>query len=256
MSFVFTVLGFLMIVVLFGGAVWFSKKQGAWAAAAGARMMGGDVRAMTRTMFERTGFQWHDMQGAPLEAQVDRSIAQSGQALQNTHLVRHRDGFELHFEQATEQTPSGAFSMRATWWTPCTPPFGLHVADRRISGAGQAIANVMTNLERNFSPLFPHEVSLQDADLTARFRVWTTDPEQARTFLARPELRAALLALPSVDFALREQVISLADPLMENLTGGRPAHALVGLGADQILAAQAQGHDQVARLFYYALGGR
>jgi hypothetical protein len=248
------VVGLVVFGALLAGAAWFSKKQGAWAAAAGEKMLGTDLRTMTRWMFERSGFQWHDMQGAPLEAQVERSVGQAGQVFQSSHLVRHRDGFELHFEQRTEQTPSGGVAMSATWWTPCAPPFGLHVADRRIAGVGQAVANVMTNLSRAFSPLFPHEISLHDPALAARFRVWTTDPGQALAYLARPELGAALLALPSVDFALREQCISLADPLMENLTGGRPAHALVGLPAEQIVAAQAQGHEHVARLFHYALG--
>ncbi len=248
-----TVFGVLVLGGALAGALWFSKQQGAWAAA-GAQGMGGDHAAMTRWMFQRTGFQLAALRGAPLEAQVEQAMRQAGQPLNETHLVRTTDGFEFHFVQRTAMTPSGGVSMSARWSTPAAPPFGLHVADRRLTSVGQAMVNALTNLSREFTPLYPNEVGLADPELAARFRVWSSDPAQAVSYLARPALRHALLALPSVDFVLSPSEISLADPLMENLTGGRPAASLVGMPVQAIVEAQAQGHDAVARLFAAALG--
>lgn len=247
-----TLFGVVVLAAVLGVAVWFSKRQGAMALAAGARLSGVDPRALSRMMLERTGFQHAAMLGAPLDAQVEHSMRLAAQGAHPLHLIRAADGFELHFEQHAAQTPSGAVAMSARWWTPARPRLGLHLVERRFAGLGQAVINAATSLSRSFTPRFAHEVAL-DPELAQRFRAWSNDPAAAQSVLAQPSLRAALTALRSVELVIDAGAVALDDPMMENLTGGGPAHAMLTMGAEGLLAAQVSGHAAAANLIRAAL---
>jgi len=229
----------IVVGVLIVGTL-ISKLQGRAAAGVINAMHGGNLRATVRDTFERTGFRHAALPDAPLEAQVDHSMAQLGVIETKTHLIRVRDGVTLHFEQHAHAAGAGS-RISARWWTPARAAFGLHIADRRLSSVKQKLNNVFTELVREFEPLFDTELSLDHPKLNERFRVWTDDPARAKAALSDPQLYGALLALPLVDLATLESQISLNDPLMENLKASP--------GVNQIDAMVA-GHDAAERVLH------
>jgi hypothetical protein len=210
--------------------------------------MAGDLAATTRTLFERTGYEHEELRGAPIEEQVARSVAQAGQTVQSSHLVRTVDGFEQHFEHAMRAAGAG-WSTHLRWWTPAAPAFGLQVIDRSLTGAGQAVMGAVSNLKLDIPRVFETEVTPDDSTLAARFQCFTNDPERARRLLGVDDVARALHALHAVHFTVQRDHIALDDPTMKNLIDGRPAGALIGMSAEERMEAQLRGHEGVRRLF-------
>lgn len=200
-----------------------------------------------RTFFERSGYAFTHLRGAPVEQQVahwqDKYTKHNhGQGGYDLEFIRTFDGVELGWHQVTfveGRTRVWSESWRITP-TPA-PRVHLHVSER-------------ANLERTskgWQPAFSTPVTTGDAAFDARFVVYAPEDTPAvRAVLATPPVRAALDALSYVDLRVLPDQVVCSDPLDQNLSAvlGEAAGLQGIVNPGRTFMASLPIHDRVAKL--------
>jgi hypothetical protein len=209
-----------------------------------------------RMFFERTGYRYADILDQPLEAHLmhgETLMRNARKQGYHIHMVRDYHGVPIHSLQDQSYGKDGSVRMSYAWTSPLTQPprVLVQIADRSLSGAGKAVKEAFSNMERKWEPLYSTEIESGDPELDKRFRIFGEDPTGVQQALATPGLRDLLLGCAEVDLAVRGDEIRFADPMQKNIRasmGGNIGMMAMGSNMQKMMEMTIPIHDRMAQL--------
>ncbi|MDB4944111.1 MAG: hypothetical protein JWP97_3645 [Labilithrix sp.] len=212
--------------------------------------------------FTKSGFRYPDMAPEPVEAHTQRAIAEMqapptpGEKI--VQYVRNFHGVAILFKQAYTRTENGN-AISVSWSTPLRQPprVPFQVADRSLSSVGKAVREAFSNMTRNWSARFPHQVQTGNPQFDARFVVYGHDPNAVAMLLQQnPALCAQLLQCVEVDFYVDAQACVFSDPLQKNMNaamGGMVGQMAMGFDYAKRMELTIPVHDRVCEIIAMAV---
>lgn len=244
----------MMVIFAVGAAayfVWMKKKTGAMLAQTGDAY---------RMFFERTGYRFPELGGAPLEAHAQLGekktrdmMSGSGKAIEQ-HYVRDFHGLPVEFVQyygAGEKENSYVMSAHWTAKTQHHSRVLWECAEKSLVGVRKAVGEMFTSGSRSYQPSYPHEFKSGDPQLDARFFFYAQDPNAAQAIVQNPHLKQLLLASTEVCLVVRPHEIFFSDPMQKNLhagAGGTIGRMATGFDMMKSLELAIPVHDRMAEL--------
>src|ERR1051325_2905905 len=134
----------------------------------------------TRMFLERTGYRYADILDQPLEVHVQHGerLMKNASKGYRVHMVRDFYGMPIHSlqEYSVESSlTSTKTSISYTWSLPLPRPlrFQLQIADKSLRGFTKGLKEAFSSSERVWHQLYPHQVATGNAEIDARFNVYT-----------------------------------------------------------------------------------
>ncbi len=134
----------------------------------------------------------------------------------------------------------------------------FQIADRSLSSVGKAVREAFSNMTRNWSARFPHQVpQTGNPQFDARFVVLGHDPNAVALLLQQsPALCAQLLQCVEVDFWIDAQACVFSDPLQKNMNaamGGMVGQMAMGFDYGKRLEMSIPVHERMSEIIALAV---
>jgi hypothetical protein len=97
------------------------------------------------------------------------------------------------------------------------PRTGFQLVEKKLVSTTRALLNLVGPFQRTLTVVYPGPFPLGEADLDARFALYTDDVAAARAIVRQPELRQELLAFASVTLLIDEAGAMFCDPTDANV---------------------------------------
>jgi hypothetical protein len=211
-----------------------------------------------RGFFERTGYVFTDLPGAPPVAQWQRwEMAYKrylGGGSYILHLARAFQGLHVQWKQETRMMYR-QIAWIQSWSAPLPWPVTVvfHLSER------SNLAPTSGNRSSSWQPSFPRMVQIGDPMLDQRFVLYAppnVDDQRIRSIIGHPKLRQALLASAYVNLELMPDGVRYSDPGDHNATaalGGPQASSRFMIDLGEKLGGTISVHDRVADILLGAV---
>jgi hypothetical protein len=212
-----------------------------------------------RRFFEQTGYRHVELGSAPLDDHARMSEQKMRDLMagkgHEVHLVRDFHGLPVRHDSTLGGEYRGlqqVTTMTCAWTASLgrAPAVVLQVADRKLSGAGKVVREMMTNTSRSWTPIYPTRIETGDAELDKRFVVYGVDPAAVRRVVA--QARDMLLACTEVDLAVRpDGELRFSDPFQHNIQAGMGGTlGTMAMGSDPVkmLEVTVPVHERITHL--------
>ena len=207
-----------------------------------------------REFLEQSGFRVVGAEGADLGQQAQLALNAIGQegGEHGQEWVRDCAGVEVrHFFRRVQKNNTNYYWCRWSTRLARAPRIGLQVIDRRLLGTLRKVDNFIESKSYEWRQLFPHQVSLPDAELEKRFLVFGSDPTLVVQALQASGVRESLLACKQVDLSVDADGVVFSDPFRENVLaalGGGVGMLMMGYDPRAMLQQIAPVHERVSWL--------
>lgn len=159
-----------------------------------------------------------------------------------------------------ESRMEGSKQVSSQSWTltlAAPPPVEMQLVERRRLGGGQTLRNLVGPTSFHVSVGYPGPVATGDADLDARFALFSPNPDAATQVLRNPALKADLLACKEVLLTVTRQTASFGDPTDANLWAAYDAAGLSRFSANPapMIEAAIPVHQRIGRILAAVIQG-
>lgn len=247
-----TVIMIAFVALALGYTVWMRKR------AAGAL---DNAKPAFESFFERTGYGYPELLGAPPAAQAERAMFEAKNPKPGgfqVHYIRDYHGIRIHYESGSGMRKEGSKSVY--WYSnsweaevPHALRVPLHIADKSLDSTLKAAKELFSNHQRVFTPKGSQRIATGIPAVDSRFVVFGDDPAAVQAvFHHNPALVQALDGWAELDVSIVPGRAVFADPSHKNMNaamGGTVGSMALGFDYGKRLEVGIPVHDRVADLF-------
>ncbi|HXK19529.1 MAG TPA: hypothetical protein VNG33_17085 [Polyangiaceae bacterium] len=220
-----------------------------------------DSRPAFQAFFERTGYRYAELEGQPVEAQVERAYQEAAHPNPSgnldVHYVRDFHGVRVHYRSKTwvEKRTTQTTYFRSNQWDadlPAPPRIPIHIADKALAGFLKSAKEAFSNSKRVFTPKCSQKVESGVPSIDDKFVVYGENPDAVRHLLQQnPAVVQLLQDWAEVDVWVSAQGACFNDPSYANIMasmGGMVGSMAMGFDYGKRTEATVAVHDRVAEL--------
>lgn len=220
-----------------------------------------NARPAFQAFFERTGYAYADLEGQPVDAQVNRAYQDAAhpdpKGNIDLHYVRNFHGVRVHYRSKTwrEESLGSTTYYRSNQWDadlPAPPRVAMHIADKSLASVARKVGEAFSNQQRNFSPKCSQKVVTGIPSIDDKYVVYGEDPEAVRQVLQQnPSLVQLLQNWAQVDVYVTPGGSCFFDPNFANIQaamGGMVSNMAMGFDYGKRTELSIPVHERVAEL--------